>query len=194
MQRTLNILNYFDFWAAVPLREPVTYESIVEKTNLPLEVVTRVLQHAINLRIFSETDDKPAKVQHNSRSAALAQSPGLQALVSYNLDNAGAPMLVMQEALARYSCGKPELTQNMDESSFPLLHKTGTYGSYNSSWQFIENDGVGEQKGWRQRKFVEFMRYIKGLFHLEEIVLGAQDWVKAGKATVVDVSDTFFLT
>lgn len=146
---TLNILNYFDFWAAGPLNDPATDESIADKTNLPVEVVTRVLQHAINLRIFSETDDKPAKVQHNSRSAALAQSTGLQALVSSILDDAGAPMLVMQEALARYSRGRPAPTQNADESSFLLFHKAGIYGSYNSLWQFIENDGVGKQKGWR---------------------------------------------
>lgn len=185
---TLNILNYFDFWAAVPLEGAATYADIANKTRLPEDVVHRVLQHALNLRIFCETSDSPAKIQHNARSAALAKSSGLQALASGILDDAGAPMMVMHEALHRYTRDKPALTQNMDESAFSLLHKSGIYGSYNSSWQFIENDGAGDQKGWRQRKFVEFMKYIKGLFHLDQIVLGAQDWAAVGKATVVDVS------
>lgn len=45
---------------------------------------------------------------------------------------------------------------------------------------------VNKKAGGREN--LSSLRYIKGLFHLEEIVLGAQDWAKAGKVTVVDVS------
>ncbi|KKZ63273.1 hypothetical protein EMCG_00256 [[Emmonsia] crescens] len=185
----LNTLNYFDFWSAVPLTGSVSYADIAKHTSLPEDIVHRILQHAMTLRIFSETEPgKPLSlVQHTSRSAALARSSGLRALVSTILDEAGAPMMVMNEALARYSYGKPALTQEMSESSFALFHRSGIYGKYSNSWEFQENDGEGDKKGWRATNFVEFMRYVKEIFHLEEVVLQSHDWKAVGKATVVDV-------
>ncbi|EER40216.1 conserved hypothetical protein [Histoplasma capsulatum H143] len=185
----LNTLNYFDFWSAVPVEGSASYADIAKHTSLPEDVVHRILQHAMTLRIFSETEPgKPSsRVQHTSRSAALARSSGLKALVSTILDDAGAPMMVMNEALARYSRGKPALTQEMNESAFALFHRSGIYGNYSNSWEFLENDGEGEKKGWRAANFVEFMRYVKEIFHLEEVVLQSHDWKAEGKATVVDV-------
>lgn len=187
----MTILNYFDFWSAVPLDGTATYTQVSQKTRLPADVVYRVLQHGVNLRLFTEVDlgDGKAGIKHNSRSAALAKSPGLRALVSSTLDDAGAPVMLLHESLRRFSQDKEHLTQNMDESAFALLHKTGVYGEqYERCWDFVENDGEGERKGWRQRQFVEFMKYIKGLFHMEDIVLDAHDWASVGAATVVDVS------
>ena len=96
-------------------------------------------------------------------------------------------MMVMHEALERFSRGKPELTRDMGESSFALFHKGGTFGSYGNTWDRTENDGEDERKGWRSANYVEFMRYVKELFQLEAVVLEAADWEKVGKATVVDV-------
>ncbi|KAI0902417.1 sterigmatocystin 8-O-methyltransferase [Annulohypoxylon nitens] len=185
----LNTLNYFDFWSAVPLTGSASYAEIAQHVSLPEDVVRRVLQHAVTLRIFEETE--PGKsaslIRHTSRSAALARSSGLKALVSTILDDAGAPMMVLNEALSRYSRGKPALTQNINETSFALFHSGGQFGKHGNSWDLLENDGAGEKQGWRQRNFVEFMRYIKEIFHLEGVVLDAHDWKAAGKATVVDV-------
>lgn len=52
----------------------------------------------------------------------------------------------------------------------------------------LEKDGEGERKGWRQRKFTEFMDYLKEIFGLEGVVLNSYDWSSVGKAKVVDVS------
>ncbi|KLJ05406.1 hypothetical protein EMPG_11125 [Blastomyces silverae] len=185
----LNTMNYFDFWSAVPVDGTASYADIAKHTSLPEDVAHRLLQHAMTLRIFSETEPgKPSsRVQHTSRSAALARSSGLRALVSTVLDDAGAPMMVMNEALARYSRGKPALTQEMNETSFALFHRSGIYGKYSNSWEFLENDGEGEKKGWRAANFAEFMRYVKEIFRLEEVVLQCHDWKAAGKATVVDL-------
>jgi hypothetical protein len=154
-----------------------------------------VIQHAVTLRLFVETEPGRLKsrIQHTCRSAALAKSKGLQALVATTLDDAGAPMMIMHEALERFSRGKPTLTQNMEESSFALMHKSGTFGASGNTWDRTENDGEGDKKGWRSRNYVEFMRYVKELFQLEAVVLEAADWEKVGKATVVDVSTTLFL-
>ncbi|KAF9892841.1 hypothetical protein FE257_000430 [Aspergillus nanangensis] len=186
----LNILNHFDFGSAVPINGSASFADIAKHTSLPEDVVYRVLQHAITLRIFTETEPgrpSSSRVQHTSRSAALAKNPGLKALVSTILDDAGAPMMVMNETLRRYSLGKPALTQNMDETAFALLHSGRVYGKYTNSWDLLENDGEGERKGWRARNFVEFMRYIKDIFHLEEVLVDAYDWAAAGNVTVVDV-------
>ncbi|EEP81703.1 conserved hypothetical protein [Uncinocarpus reesii 1704] len=185
----LNIMNYFDFWSAVPLDGSASYADIAKHTSLPQDVVERVLAHATTLRLFSETEPgkSTSRIQHTSRSAALARSPGLKALVSTILDDAGPPMMVMNQALEKYSCGKPALTKDMSETSFALLHSGGAFGNFANSWDFIENDGEGEKKGWRQRNFVEFMRYLKEIFHLEKAVLDSYDWKAAGKITVVDL-------
>lgn len=186
----LNILNYFNFWHAVPLKGSSTYTEIAEHTKLPYDAIQRVLEHGFTLRIFAKANpgSTPVQVKHTSRSAALAQSAGLRALVCTLLDDAGPPMMVMNEALDRYSRGKKDLPQDMSETSFALFHSGEVSGKYNNSWELLENDGEGDNKGWRQKNFVEFMRYIKEIFMLESVVEKALDWKAAGKATVVDVS------
>lgn len=184
---SLNILNHFDFWSAVPLDGSASYAAIAKHTALPEEVVRRVLEHSTTLQIFTRAST-PGHVQHTSRSAALAKQSGLRALVSTVLNDAGPPMSVMPEALSRYSLNKTTLTTDMKETAFALFHSGATRGGYTTSWELLEQDGEGEQKGWRQRNFVEFMRYIKDIFQLEKVILESYDWKAAGKATVVDVS------
>ncbi|KAK2051224.1 O-methyltransferase [Colletotrichum caudatum] len=186
----LNVLNHFDFWAAVPLDGSASYAEIAKRTNLPLDVAYRVMQHAFTLRFFAETKPGRAtsRVRHTSRSAALVRKPGLKALVHSVLDTSSAPLLLLNEALERYSAGKPDLTDKMEETAFALLHKGGQFGGRHvNSWDFLENHGEGERRGWRQKYFVEFMTFVKDIFHLDDIVLKATDWKAAGKAKVVDV-------
>jgi hypothetical protein len=180
----LNVLNHFDFWTAVPVDSSASYGEIAEQVSLPEDVVIRVLQHAVTLRLFAESSSR--RVQHTSRSSALARQPGLRALVSSVLDVTGAPMMSMNSALERYSRGKKtnQAENKISESAFALFHGH----KYANSWDFLENDGEGERKGWRQQKFVEFMLYTKEIFHLEDIVVNAYDWAAAGESTVVDVS------
>ncbi|KAH7355756.1 O-methyltransferase-domain-containing protein [Pyrenochaeta sp. MPI-SDFR-AT-0127] len=183
----LNILNQFDFWNAVPTDGEASYEEIAKYTKLPVEVVSRVLDHAITMRFFAKPSPIATSVKHTSRSAALAKDSGLSALVQMVLDETGPPMFLLPEALRRYSQGKTEITKNMKETAFKLCHSGGAWGNYENSWDFIENDGEGDKKGWRQRNFVKFMAYIKDLFGTEGIVLDAIDWEGAGNVTVVDL-------
>jgi hypothetical protein len=184
----LNILNQFDFWKAVPVDGEATFEEIAKQTKLPLDVVSRVINHAVTMRFFVKPSPTATSVKHTSRSAALAKDPGLSALVQTVLDETGPPMLLLPEALRRYSQGKPEMTKDVKETAFKLCHSGGAWGNYENSWDFIENDGEGEKKGWRQRNFVKFMAYIKDLFQTESIVLNAVDWKAASNVIVVDVS------
>ncbi|KAK5633250.1 hypothetical protein RRF57_008964 [Xylaria bambusicola] len=182
----LNVLNHFNFWAAVPVEGSASYSEIAERVSLPIDVATRMIQHATTLRLFEEVS--ASQVKHTSRSAALARQPGLQALVSSVLDITGAPMMAMTSALEKYSKGKSELAQDLSETAFALFHSTGPFGKkYTNSWEYLENDGEGERRGWRQAKFVEFMQYLNEIFCIESIVVDAYDWQGAGKSTVVDV-------
>ncbi|KAL8365405.1 hypothetical protein RB595_004283 [Gaeumannomyces hyphopodioides] len=187
----MNTLNYFDFWSAVPLNGTSSSTEISHHTGLPKEVVERVLDHATTLRLFSYADGAHlgGPVCHTARSAAMAQSPGLRALVSTVLDEAGAPMMVMHEALDKYSRGREDLTQNPTETSFAHLHsKGGGRARYANSWDMLENDGEGDRKGWRHKNFVEFMRYLKDIFRFDDVVAAALDWAALGSgARVVDV-------
>ena len=178
----LDILNHFDFWSAVPLDGTASTASIAKHTNLPEEVVTRVLDHAKTLRIF--TDASPGHIRHTSRSAALAKNAGLKALVSTILDDAGPPMTVMPQALEKFNAGSETLPEDMSRTAFNLFHG----GKYANSWEYIENDGEGEKKGWRSRNFTTFMSYLKDIFRLEQIVEGSYGWGEAGDLSVVDVS------
>lgn len=184
----LGILNHFDFWSAVPLDGTATYASIAKKVDLPEEIVQRVVEHAKTLRIFADSTTEAGKIQHSSRSAALAKQAGLRALVSTILDDAGPPMTVMPHALEKFNRGQETLPQDMSKTAFNLFHG----GKYANSWEYIENDGEGERKGWRSRNFTTFMNYLKEIFRLDGIVEGAYDWKAAGKVKVVDVSPPSF--
>lgn len=188
----LNVLNQFDFWSAIPVDGSASYEEIAKHVELPLDVVQRFIKHAVTLRIFAETDPGSAstRIRHSSRSAAVVTNPGLKALIFVTLEMVGGPMMTMHKALERYSHGKPELPQRMDQTAFALLHSSGTFGGkYENCWDMLENDGEGERKGWRQRNFVTFMEYVKEIFMLEGVVADAYDWEAAGDISVVDVSD-----
>lgn len=187
-QAALSILNSFNFWAAVPLDGTATYDEIADKVRLPLDIVRRVLEHGTTLHLFAKAGS-PSTVRHTSRSAALAKNPGLQALVTTILDDAGPPMTVIPEALRRHVVGKKEVPRDMDKTAFTLFHSGAPFGKpFTNSWDFIENDGEGQRKGWRQRNFVEFMKYLRDIFHLESVIVDSYDWKSAGKAKVVDVS------
>ncbi|KAF9738301.1 hypothetical protein PMIN02_012901 [Paraphaeosphaeria minitans] len=187
----LNILNRFNFWEAVPLDGSASIQSIAQHVNLPEEAVQRVIEHATTIRYFTYADPahpSTSPIQHTSRSAALARLPGLRALVSGCIENVGPSMLVMPEALEKFSLGKKDLPTDVSETAFKLAHSGGeVFGEYNNSWELLENDGVGEKKGWRQRTFIEWMAYLKDIFGTVDLLLGAMDWEKEGSAHVVDI-------
>ena len=191
----LNLMNHFDFWSAVPLESSASAQDIAQHADIPEEVARRVIEHAMTLRLFEPQGDYrvTGRVKHSARSAALLKSTGLRALVSTILDDAGAPMLAMNRAIELYSRGQAELAKGVDKTAFGVHQSGGTIGNYTSSWDFIENDGDGPRKGWRQRNFAEFMRYIKDIFHLDSVLVQSFDWKSVGNGIIVDVS-TQFLT
>ncbi|KAF1998107.1 sterigmatocystin 8-O-methyltransferase [Amniculicola lignicola CBS 123094] len=182
---TLAVLNTFDFWSAVPLSGSASFESIASAVDLPVEVVTRILMHAITNGFFTETlpGKRNTEIVHSSRSAALARSSGLRSLVQAVLDDAGAPTLLLNEALRRYSKGKKDLAAKPEESAFALLHSGEVYPKEQKDYFGYLESG----DGWRSRSYTGFMKYLKEVFGLEKVVLDLYDWEQAGSAHVVDV-------
>ena len=108
---TLNVLNQFDFWSAVPVDGTATHEQIAKHTSLPVEVVQRTLDHAVTMRYFARPEPTSTSVKHTSRSAALAKDAGLKALVQMVLDETSPPMMLLPEALRRFAVGKEEISR-----------------------------------------------------------------------------------
>jgi hypothetical protein len=162
-----------------------SYAEIAEHVKLPLEVVTRILQHATTLRFFAEAEPGKlaTRIAHTSRSAALANSEGLRGLVQAMLGDAGAPVVVLNEALDRYSKGKDQLTKKQEESAFALLHSGGLYQGHKHYFEYQESGD-----GWRSKSYTKFMKYLKEIFQLENLVVDLKDWAAEGKASIVDVS------
>jgi hypothetical protein len=194
----LNIMNHFNFWTAVPIDGTATQEEVAKHANLPLSIVSRLIEHGTTLRLFEYTTPNQkttSSVRHTSRSASLAGNPGLRALVSTILDDAAAPMCFMTQALEKYAVGKETMEENMEETAFRLMHSGELFkNGFKNSWEFIEGDGEGERKGWRQRNFTTFMKYLKDIFNYEETVANAFDWKAAGDVKVVDVSAFYWPT
>lgn len=60
----LNVLNYFNFWAAVPLDGSASYQEIAQRVRLPLDVTRRVVQHGLTIRLFaSDASTGPGRVR-----------------------------------------------------------------------------------------------------------------------------------
>ncbi|KAF7539379.1 hypothetical protein G7054_g2168 [Neopestalotiopsis clavispora] len=171
----LNVLNHFDFWTAVPLDGSASYSDISTHTKLPETCEV-------------EPGKVSSKIQHTSRSAAVLKEPGLRASIAAVLDVTSPSIMILNQALERYSLGKPALTSEIKHTAFALLHSGDVFADkYQTSWEFLENDGTGDKRGWRQKDFVEFMRYIKQIFGLEQLVVDCFDWHAVGEARVVDV-------
>ncbi|KAF2017681.1 sterigmatocystin 8-O-methyltransferase [Aaosphaeria arxii CBS 175.79] len=181
---SLNVLNHFNFWDAVPLDGDASYAEIAERVKLPVDVVTRILLHSTNVNLFAETNPGKAntRIKHTARTAALARSEGLQSLVHSALDEQTPPTLVLKDALERYNVGKKQLATKQEETAFALLHSGKLYEGHSSPWEFLESG-----TGWRSKKYTGFMRYLKDIFKLDNVILDLCDWKAAGAAHVVDV-------
>ncbi|RYP05243.1 hypothetical protein DL764_003950 [Monosporascus ibericus] len=186
----LNIMNEFDFWSAVPLDGTASYEEIAERTNLPVDVVRRVIRHALNFRFFAETDpgDPSTRVKHTALSGVLVSSAGARGAFQTMFEIGGGPTLMLHQALSKYNVGRAEMAQGADKSAFALFDSQHGDGKYTDYWQYLENSGEGEKKGHRQKSFSKFMDFLTSLFGHENVMAQCYDWKSLGAATVVDVN------
>ena len=190
---TLNILNHFNFWDAVPLQGDASFEEISKSVRLPQEVVQTVLRYAMNNRIFEMVDltNAASRIRHTSRSAVMVREKSMRFIVSLTIDGLGGPLAVLNRSLEKYFLGKTELSNEISETPFGMLYNEGgPLGKFKDYYDFLDRDGEGEKKGWRQRDMVDSLRLAKEKMGAESALIGSLDWAGAGKATVVDVSSS----
>lgn len=197
---TLNVLNYFDFWHAVPIdsKEGVSFDEISKKVDLPYDVVRRVLEHAISNRFFDKVDHTvkghDIRVVHNSHSAVLHDNEDLAGDVTNQLDHFGPPLMTLARALEKWTKGKDKLCIEMGKLPFNYAYSGGYLGKHDTVWEYVEEDGEGDRKGWRQGEMVKAMRYLKTQLDFKETMLfSLTDWNNPPNAHVVNVRGALFL-
>ncbi|KAL8717535.1 MAG: hypothetical protein Q9225_005228 [Loekoesia sp. 1 TL-2023] len=156
----------------------MSFSDIAAKLGLPEYRVHRILRHAMTFRVFRES--RPGYVAHTGPSAAFIQDPYLNDWVSFNLDEVWPADTKLSEALRRFGD-----SEEPGDSAIGLAYNFPKDKTY---WDFVANDGEGENKGWRQKRFAQGMKFIAaGNPHAHHHLHAAFDWAGLEKATVVDV-------
>ncbi|KAJ5641284.1 hypothetical protein N7490_005284 [Penicillium lividum] len=174
----LHVIVDFNIPQLVPLHGEVSYAEIASKVGIPEYRVHRILRHAMTSRIFREP--RPGYVAHTGPSAAFLRNPVLGDWVSFNLDEVWKADTQLVETLRNYGDSEEPADSAIGRAfGFPKGH---TY------WDFVANDGEGENKGWRQRRFAQGMKFrAAGNPQTHHHLHAAFDWAGLGKAKVVDV-------
>lgn len=177
-QFVLEAIERFGIIDAVPLDGDTSYSEIASKTRLSESQVRRILRHAMTRNIFAEP--RPGYIVHTAFSAVLVKMPSLRAWVGHNIDDESRASVRMSDAIEKWG-----ESQDPTESGFNLAFNLGKESNV---FGFFENDGEGEKKGWRARRFGLAMECMSasGLHDVSHVHRGF-DWGAIGKATIVDV-------
>jgi 6-hydroxytryprostatin B O-methyltransferase len=178
-QLTLNVINHYDIWNAVPQTGDISFAEIGQKVGLSESRVRRLLRHAMTYYIFYEP--RTGYVAHTATSMVPIKNPLMKPWVAHNTDESARASVRVAEALDKWG-----------DSSLP--GQTGFNIAYDlpeteNCFTFIENHGEGESKGWMQRRLGEAMQAIASdnTFSAKHLT-NSFDWASLGKCTVVDVS------
>lgn len=184
----INVLNQFDFFSAVPLEGSASYQGISRATQLPETIVRRILRHAMTLRLFAEAEAGSDRIVHTAATAHVVRNPKFRSWIAHNLEEMGPACEKLPDALRKFSLGKQEESGEPEEAAFGLGH-LDEHGKPRTLFEFLQNDGEGDQKGYRMPRFAEMMQVASKASHLNpEIVRKGFDWGGLGDATIVDVS------
>lgn len=188
----LDVLNQFDFWHAVPADGSASYGDIAKFTDLPESLVRRILRLAMVNRLFTETAPGSGRVVHTSTTAFIVRNSKYMSWIGHNMEEMKPSTVKFPEALRRYNQGKDAPSEKIGESAFGIAFrdKVGDGGDF---WSFIENDGEGEQKGYRTRRFAEAMQIARtaASVNFELLIKSGFDWASIGEGTVVDVRSCY---
>lgn len=170
-------MNHFNVFQAVPLDSSISYPDLASKTKLAEGTLRRIIRHAMTNRMFYEPS--PDHVAHTAMSAAPVKDPSMKAIIAHCIEESGASSTKQVEALDRYG-------ESQDPRKAAATLAFDTKGG--NIFDFFENDGEGEMKGWRGRRFAEAMRSTttqRG--HQGTAVHEGFDWQSLVEGTVVDV-------
>ncbi|CBF87736.1 hypothetical protein AN1313.2 [Aspergillus nidulans FGSC A4] len=126
--------------------------------------------------------DKAEVVESPPQGARFfLRNPVLRDWVSFNLDEVCKADTKLVETLR--TCGDRE------EPADSAIGRAFGFAPGKTYWDFIANDGEGEDKGWRQRRFAQGIKCrAAGNPQTHHHLHSAFDWAGLGEATVIDVS------
>lgn len=132
----------------------------------------------MSFRVFRES--RPGYVAHTGPSASFLQNPLLNDWVSFNLDEVWKADTQLSQALRTFG--------DSEEPGHSAVGVAFSFPEDKTYWDLVANDGEGENKGWRQKRFAQAMNFTAGgnphaHYHLH----AAFDWAGLGNATVADV-------
>jgi hypothetical protein len=187
---TLDILNQFNFFKAVPIGASATYSEIADRTTLPESLVRRVLRHAMTMRLFQEKPPGAGNVFHTSTTAFLSKNPESCSWIAHHMEDTRPATVYVPQSLQRFSAGKNKASEDIMQSGFAISDFDHT-GRPTSLWEFLDRTPEAKPEGYRVKRFSEAMQVVaaNSVYKTEEI-LATFDWQSLGEATVVDVSFT----
>ncbi|KAI2820472.1 hypothetical protein CBS115989_3602 [Aspergillus niger] len=183
-----DVFNNFNFWDAVPLNGSASYADIAKSTNLPEQIVRRILRLAFTIFVFAEEAPGSDRVVHTAASALIVRNPFVKSYLEHNMEDVRPAATVGVDALKKWFVGESEPPE--DVAACPIA--LATYDGHQSGgdlWQLLENsERPGQPKGFRAKRFAEAMqglRMTSGV--MTECVLKQFDWSSLNEATVVDL-------
>ncbi|KFY09293.1 hypothetical protein V492_05544 [Pseudogymnoascus sp. VKM F-4246] len=178
-QMTLHSVVRFGIAEAIPLDEPVTFEAVAKKVGLSTELVTRLLRHSMTNNLFEEPC--AGYVGHTALSSIIVREPLSRSWILHNFEEIASARFL--DAYDKYGESE-EPTETAVRIAFDYFDKHPN----DNLWAFLENDGEGENKGYRMRRFAEAMVWVSGHKNDEDMILASGfDWASLGEATVADM-------
>lgn len=184
---SLDVLNQFDFFSAVPLTGSASYADISKATKLPESVVRRILNWTMIQHIFFENAD--GRVVHTAITAAILQSPNRQSWLAHWFQEFTKGSVHQAESLRRFTMDHDELSEEVLESAFAIAD-VGGVGYPTSFWEYLDGEVAGKPRDFRSKRFAEAMQVVSMAFsaNVSDLLKACYPWEKLGEATVVDVS------
>ncbi|KAH8807537.1 S-adenosyl-L-methionine-dependent methyltransferase [Xylogone sp. PMI_703] len=172
------VLARYNIAACVPLEGSISYEDLSAKCGLHRDRLFRFIRLARTIQIFQEP--KPGFVAHTAFSAQLVTKPAVTSYLKMTFEGASNVSRKIIESNDKYGD-----SQDINQSAAALAYNVQ---APDTLWSFFENDGEGEEKGWRMRMVAECLEATtSGPTFSDVYIHEALDWDSLGKATVVDV-------
>lgn len=186
---TLDVLNQFDFYSAIPLEGSASYTEIAVATKLPEPVVRRILNWTMIQHVFAETAD--GRVVHTAITAAVVHSPNRRGWFSHMFEEMAKGAVHQSEALRRFSSGRDDLSEEVLETAFAIAD-TGNVGKPTSFWDYLNGVVEGKPRDFRSRRFTEAMQVVAMSLpgNVAGLLTMCYAWEALGEGTVVDVRYT----
>lgn len=179
----LDILNQFDFLAAVPAGGSASYSEIAAVTKVPEAIVRRILRHAFTVHLFAEAPlPQKDRVVHTATTAFLSKSQAVRGFVSHNLEEMRQATTYTPEALRRFSIGREQPSQELEESGFAVADVKHS-GRRTTFFDYLSADEA------KAKSFAQGMQAVAvaSVTGNAETITSRYDWASLGTATVVDV-------